>query len=179
MSEIIKDAVGRMDKSFSVLQDSYRGLNYAHSGGFLDSIKVEYFGSHTPLNQLASITRPYTGKFSIRPHDPTCVKDIERAIVKANLNLGVSSEKTCVNVSVPSPTTDQKKDMAKHARKLADDAKVAVRKIRQDARTKLKKAALPEDDEKKADKQLQEQTDAFCSKIDAAYDSKEKQLING
>lgn len=177
MHEIVKDAVGRMDKSYTVLQDTYRRLGHAQSGGFLDTIRVEYFGSQTPLNQIAVITRPHPGRFLVRPHDATIVKDVEKAIQRANLNVGVAAEKAAVVVTVPSPTIEQKRDMARHARSLAEEAKVAVRKVRQDARTTLKKAGLPEDDEKKAEKALQEKTDAYCKMIEEAAATKEKVLV--
>jgi ribosome recycling factor len=154
MTDILKDATDRMAKSYKLLQDNFLSLWTTNSGGWIDTLKVEYYGSMNPIRQLASITVPYSGKFVIKPHDPACTKEIERAIHKANLGVTVAAEKNSVMVSVPSPTIQQREAMAEHAIHMANDAKVAVRKIRQDARTKLKKAKLSEDDEKRIEKKL-------------------------
>lgn len=172
MNEILNDADERMEKSLKMLKDQFFNVVLGGVGGALDSIKIEYYGSMTPLQQLALITSPYQGKFVIRPHDPSTMKDIERAIHKANLGANVSGDKNAIHVTSPSPSTDAKKKLADHAAKLANDAKLAVRKIRQDCRTRLKKGNLPEDDEKKADRELQEMTDLFCSEIDGLEKSK-------
>ena len=174
---IIKDATDRMEKSFNLLKEQYKGLRSTQGGGWVDSIKVEYYGSQTPLQQLASVTTPFPGKFVIKPYDPSCVKDIEKAIVKANMGVGVTSEKTSVVISIPRMTTEQRDKLADHAIEMANETKVAIRQIRQDARKHLQKAKLPEDDEKRADKELQSLTDDYCEKADALGKQKSAAIL--
>jgi len=179
MNEFIDDAVDRMEKSLKLLKDQLVVLGFGGISGAIDNIKVEYYGSQTPLIQLAVITSPYRGKFIVRPHDPTTAKDIERAIHKANLGVSVMSEKTSVIVTAPAPNIQQREKLADHATHLGNDAKVAVRKIRQDVRTKLKKAKLPEDDEKRTDRELQDYTDDYCNQVDQLVAKRRALIMEG
>jgi len=178
MNTITKDAKERMEKTLSLLKDQYTSLVFGGVGGALDNLKIEYYGSLTPLIQLAVIMSPYRGKYIVRPHDPTTLREIERAIQKANLGVNIATEKTSVLVTTPPATTEQRHKLADHADQLANEAKVAVRKIRQDGRTKLKKVELPEDDERKTDKELQNLTDSFCTEIDKLNSVKRESIIH-
>lgn len=179
MNAILKDATDRMEKSFKLLKEQYVGLFFGGVGSAIDNIKVEYYGSMTPIQQLAIITSPYKGKYVIRPHDPTTAKEIERAIHKANLGVSVTSDKAGVHVTAPPPNIQQRETLADHATKLANEAKVAIRKIRQDARTKLKKDDLPEDEEKKAERELQKETDSYCDEVDELCDNRRQAILEG
>jgi ribosome recycling factor len=176
---IYTDAATRMEKSYSLLTEQYKGLRSTSSGGWLDSLKVEYYGSLTPVNQLASVTTPYPGKITIKAYDSGCIKDIERAIQKANLGVGVTSDKNGILVSIPRMTMDQREKLAERATSLANDSKVAVRQIRQDARKSLLKAELSEDEEKSLEKQLQKLTDDYCEKIEKLGKAKSNALMEG
>ena len=176
-NEIINDATERMEKSFNLLKDQYLGIGYGGISGILDSLKVEYYGSQTPLIQLAVIMSHQRGRYTIRPHDPTTIKEIERTIHKANLGVSVMSDKAGIHVTAPSPSMEQRKKLAEHAVHMANEFKVAIRKIRQDARTKLKKAKFSEDDEKKADRDLQGYTDEYCDMIDELCESKQASIL--
>jgi len=179
MDDIINDATERMEKSLVLLKDQLVSLGFGGIGGALDNIKVEYYGSLTPLYQMSQITIPYRGKFVVRPHDPSMTKEVERAVHKANLGVSVSSDKAGVHVVAPNPTIQQRQKMAEYAVRLGNDTKVAIRKIRQDARTKLKKAALPEDDEKRAERELQDWTDDYCNQANGLCEKRRDLILEG
>ncbi len=175
--KLLDDAKVRMDKTLTILTDQYRCLGLAATGAFLDTIKVPYYGSMTPLPQMAVISKPYAGKFLIRPFDPACVKEVERTLHKANLGMNVSADKTSVQVLVPTMSMEQKEKMADHANKLATEALTAIRRIRQDVRKQIQKQDLSEDEEKATEKKLQQLTDEFCEEVDNLSSRKQNSLL--
>ena len=147
----------------------------------LDRISVDYYGTPTPIQQIASIGSPDPRQLLIQPWDASAVKLIEKAILNSDLGINPQNDGRVIRLVFPQLTEERRKDLTKQVRKYAEDAKVAVRNIRRDAVDYVKKAQkkgeLTEDDQKKAEKDIQDLTDKHVKKIDEMCAKKEKELM--
>ncbi len=147
----------------------------------LDRITVEYYGTETPLNQLANITAPEARVINISPWDSKSLPAIEKAIQKSDLGMNPSNDGKIIRLVVPQLTEERRKDLVKSVKKLAEEARVAVRNIRRDANDNLKKlkkdSEITEDELKKSEEDTQKMTDKYIKEIDKLGEVKEKEIM--
>ncbi len=180
--EILFDGEERMEKAISVLRDELRGVRTGRaSPALVDTLRVEYYGSPTPLRQLAAISTPDAQQILIRPFDPGSIKDIERAIQSSNLGLTPSSDGKIIRLTIPAMSGEQRQKMVAHVKKLAEKAKVAIRNIRQDANKSFDQAEKAKDmseDERDAGKeQVQKLTDKYVEQSQGLADKKAAEIM--
>src|SRR3954467_6013524 len=133
-AQIMKDTEERMEKATEVFRNELKGLRTGRaSPALLDSLRIEYYGSPTPIKQLAQVSAPEPQQIVVRPFDAAALKDIEKAIRSSDLGLAPNSDGKVIRLTVPAMSGDQRKKMGTHNKKLAEDAKVACRNIRRDA----------------------------------------------
>ena len=172
----------RMDKALNHLNEEFGAVRAGRANAkVLDRITVEYYGSETPLNGVATISSPDARTLVIAPWDTKLLKDICKAIQVSDLGINPQNDGKVVRLVFPQLTEERRKELAKQVKKYAEDAKVAMRNIRRDGMDyvkKLKKASeITEDDQKKAEKDLQDLLDKNIKKVDAALAAKEKELM--
>src|SRR6058998_3381102 len=139
--EILFDAEERMEKAVSVFRDELRGLRTGRATpALVDTLRVEYYGSPTPLKQLAQINTPDPQQILIRPFDASCLKDIEKAIRSSNLGMSPNNDGKMIRLQVPSMSGDQRKKMVAEIKKTSEDAKVSCRNIRRDSNKHFEQA---------------------------------------
>ena len=147
----------------------------------LDRIMVDYYGSPTPIQQIAAISSPDPGALVISPWDGTALKSIEKAIQNSDLGINPQNDGKCIRLTFPQLTEERRKELVKQIHKYAENGKVAVRNIRRDAMEAFKKkekaSEITEDDLKQAEKDLQKLTDESCKKLDELLAKKEKELL--
>lgn len=147
----------------------------------LDGINVEYYGSKSPINQVASVSIPEARLMVIQPWDKSIIGEIERALLKADLGLNVNNDGNVIRITIPELTEERRKDLVKHAKKLAEEGKISVRAIRRDANETLKKLEksgdLPEDDSRREQGEVQDLTDEYVKKVDEMVAAKEKEIM--
>ena len=169
----------RMNKSIEALQANLVKVRTGRANPqMLDGIMVDYYGSPTPLNQIASISVQEGKTLAIKPYDASSLKDIERAINTSDLGLPPTNDGTCIRVTVPALTEETRKGFCKDISKMAEEAKVAVRNIRRDANDEIKKdKTIPEDQAKSLQEDVQKLTDKFIEKVDTVAKAKEKEVM--
>ena len=182
MAVDFKDYARRMDKALDHLQEEFGAVRAGRANAkVLDRITVEYYGSETPLNGVATISSPDARTLVIQPWDTKLLKDIAKAIQISDLGINPQNDGKVIRLVFPQLTEERRKDLTKQVKKYAEDAKVAMRNIRRDGMDyvkKLKKASeITEDDQKKAEKDLQDLLDKNIKKVDAALAAKEKELM--
>ena len=182
MAVDFKDYARRMDKALDHLQEEFGAVRAGRANAkVLDRICVEYYGSETPLNGVATISSPDARTLVIQPWDTKLLKDIAKAIQTSDLGINPQNDGKVIRLVFPQLTEERRKDLTKQVKKYAEDAKVAMRNIRRDGMDyvkKLKKASeITEDDQKKAEKDLQDLLDKNIKKVDAALAAKEKELM--
>ena len=182
MAVDFKDYARRMDKALDHLQEEFGAVRAGRANAkVLDRISVEYYGSETPLNGVATISSPDARTLVIQPWDTKLLKDIAKAIQISDLGINPQNDGKVIRLVFPQLTEERRKDLTKQVKKYAEDAKVAMRNIRRDGMDyvkKLKKASeITEDDQKKAEKDLQDLLDKNIKKVDAALTAKEKELM--
>lgn len=147
----------------------------------LDDVKVDYYGTPTPLNQVGSLAVPEPRLITIQPWEKNLIGDIEKAILKADLGLNPSSDGQIIRLVFPPLTEERRKEMVKQVKRMGEDAKVVVRNVRREANDTLKKLEkdkeITEDDLKRGEKEIQEITDDFVSRVDKVLEEKEKDLM--
>jgi len=184
--DAIKDAVAqartRMGKA---LEDFRRDLATVRTGrasaSLFDHVKVEYYGTPTPLNQVATLGVPEPSLLTVQPWDPTLLAAIEKAIRSSDLGLNPMSDGKILRVPIPPLTEERRKELVKHLHKVMEDHRTAVRNIRRDVNESLKKLlkdkAISEDDEKRGLEEIQKLTDEFMGKLDSQEKGKEKEIL--
>lgn len=173
----------RMEGAVSALEKEFSGLRTGRaSAALLDSVQVEAYGSHMPLNQVATVTVPEARMLAVKVFDSSQIKAVEKAIVNANLGLNPASDGDLIRVSLPDLSEERRAELAKVAKKYTEEAKVAVRNIRRDGNESLKameKAKeISEDERKKREGDIQKLTDEFVGKMDTLCDAKEKEIMS-
>ncbi|MGH0035359.1 MAG: ribosome recycling factor [Myxococcota bacterium] len=178
---VLEAAKEAMEKSHASLRRDYTKVRTGRaSTALLDGLQVDYYGTQTPLNQLANLTVPDPRMIVISPYDKGAMAAIERAIQTSDLGLTPSNDGKVVRISIPPLTEERRKELVKQVRKLAEDHKVGVREGRRDALSMLKDLqsdGLSEDDRRRAEKQVQDVTDDFVKKIDELSAQKEKEVL--
>lgn len=147
------------------------------SPAMLGSVMVDYYGSQTPLNQVANVNTPDGRTISVQPWEKSMLQEIERGIMLANLGFNPMNNGEMIIINVPPLTEERRKDLAKQAKAEAEDAKVGVRNARKDAMNDIKKADVSEDLQKNAEIDVQELTDSYVKKIDKILDIKENEIM--
>lgn len=146
--------------------------------GMVNGIMVDYYGAPTPLNSLANLTVPEARTLMIKPFDKSCVKDIVKAIQEANLGINPTDNGEAVILTIPQLTEDRRKEYVKQAKQISEDAKVALRKVRQEAREAIEKdESIPEDEEKRMQDEIQELINEYNKKVEDKLAEKEKELM--
>lgn len=180
--EIHFDAEERMEKALTVYRDELRGLRTGRATpALLDSLRVEYYGSPTPIKQLAQISTPDPQQLVVRPFNAGDLKDIEKAIRSSNLGLAPNNDGKIIRLQVPSMSGEQRQKMVALIKKRAEESKVACRNVRRDANKHLevaeKEGDLTEDDLEKNKEQVQNLLKSFEDKIQDAADKKAKEVM--
>ena len=180
--EMSKDATQRMSKCVALLKDHYRKMRTGRANvGLLDGLKVEYYGSEVPLSQVASINVEDSRTLVVAPWDKSAVSAVEKAIQKSDLGLTPNTAGQVIRLPLPPMTEERRKDLTKVARHEAENARVAVRAVRRDLMNELKdmlkEKLISEDDDRRAQDEIQKLTDRHVHDIDAALAEKEKELL--
>jgi len=182
IKETEKSMQDKMEKTLSVLKHDLSTLKAGRANpSLLDRISVEYYGTATPLNQLANIAAPEPRVLTISPWDVKSIPLIEKAILKSDLSINPSNDGKLIRLVVPQLTEERRKELVKVVKKYGEDAKVAVRNIRRDANDHLKKLKkdgdITEDELKKSEEDTQKTTDKYIKEIDKAMEAKEKEIL--
>lgn len=183
MNELIKSIETKMDKTLGALERDFASIRAGRANAaVLDRIQVEYYGTPTPIQQMAAISTPDPRTLQIQPWDATSLKDIEKAIQTSDLGINPQNDGRVIRLTFPPLTEDRRKELVKDVRKMAEDSKVALRSIRRDAIEKLKamKKAneITEDDQVNGEKKIQNVTDKFVKEVDTLADAKEKDVMS-
>jgi ribosome recycling factor len=182
IDELLADAGERMSKSVESIKHEFGSVRTGRaSPALLDRIAVEYYGTSTPLRQLATINAPEARLLSIQPYDKTSIKAIERAILESDIGLTPSNDGNLIRLVVPELTEERRKQLVKVVRHIAEEGRVAVRNIRRDVMhdlRELKEAGeTGEDDERRAEGALQKVTDGSIGELDALLKGKEAEIL--
>jgi ribosome recycling factor len=178
MQEVKTKAEERMKKSLAALGDDFNLLRTGRaSAAIFDKIRVDYYGSPTPLNQLANISVPEARLIVIQPFDRNAINDIERAILSSELGLNPGNDGKVIRINIPALNEERRKDLVKQAKSLAENARVSVRNIRRDINDQIKSGDFTEDEKKKAGDDIQKLTDRYVEKIGELLKAKEKEIM--
>jgi len=180
--ELMNEIRSKMEKT---LESSAKELASIRTGratiSLLDGVNVDYYGAKSPISQVASVSIPEARLMVIQPWDKSMIGEIERAILKADLGLNVSGDGNVIRITVPELTEERRKDLVKHAKKLSEEGKIAVRNVRREANESLKKleksGKISEDDSRREQSSVQEITDGNIEKIDEMVKAKEKEIM--
>ena len=183
MSVDFNEYAKRMDKALVHLAEEFGAVRAGRANAkVLDRITVEYYGSETPLNGVATISTPDARTLVIQPWDTSLLKEIQKAIQASDLGINPQNDGKVIRLVFPQLTEERRKDLTKQVKKYAEDAKVAMRNIRRDGMDYIKKlkknSEITEDDQKKAEKDLQDLLDKYIKKADEALAAKEKELMS-
>lgn len=181
-NEILADVKGRMDKTVESIKHELATIRTGKANaGLLENIRVDSYGTQTPLNQVASIAVPDAHSLVVQPWDKSLVGEIVRAVQKEDLGLNPLVEGDAVRIPVPPLNEERRKELVRHARKIAEDGKIAIRNIRRDANDHLKKQekdkVLTSDMMHDALNEVQKATDKHCATLDEVVASKEKEVM--
>ena len=176
---ILMTAEEKMEKTVEALKENYSTLRTGRAAtSMLDRIEIDYYGSMTPINQLSSITIPEPRQLLIKPYDRNDLKAIVGAINASDLGLNPINDGTQIRLVIPPLTEDRRRDLAKLAKKYAEDSKVAIRNVRREAMDEVKKDnSFTEDARKIEEQEIQKLTDNYVKKIDEVYSLKEKDIM--
>ncbi|MBM6976896.1 ribosome recycling factor [Intestinimonas butyriciproducens] len=182
MNEILKEYDVKMQKTVDVVISDFASVRAGRANAaVLDKITVDYYGSPTPINQVAAISSPDPRSLLIKPWDGSILKAIEKAIQTSDLGINPQNDGTSIRLAFPQLTEERRKELTKQVKKYAENGKVAIRNIRRDAMDKLKakqkKSEITEDDCKEFEKELQDMTDKRCKELDDLSAKKEKELM--
>ena len=182
LEEIFAEANDHMDKSIEAMRKEFLTLRTGKvSTAVVDHIKVEYYGTPTPLNQVASVTALDATTIAINPWEKNLLGDIEKAIQQANIGVNPNNDGDFIKLFFPPMTSEQRQEIVKQAKAMAEKAKVAVRNVRKDANNKIKRLEkdkeISEDEAKKAHDKIQKLTDEHIAKIDEALKKKEEDIL--
>ena len=182
MSVDFKEYSRKMEKTLDVLIENFDAVRAGRANAkVLDRITVEYYGSATPLNGVAQISSPDARTLVIQPWDSSLLKAIQKAILSSDLGINPQNDGRVIRLVFPQLTEERRKDLTKQVRKYSEEAKVAMRNVRRDGidyvKNLKKKSEITEDEQKKAEKDLQDMLDKNIKKVDEALSAKEKELM--
>jgi ribosome recycling factor len=182
MEALVKDTSARMERSIEAFRKELGKVRTGRASfSLLDGVKVDYYGTPTPLQQVGTLSVPESRLITVTPWDTKMIGPIEKAIQGSGLGLNPSSDGKTVRIPIPPLTEERRKELAKVVRKMSEDARVAVRNVRREAIEKLKdrekKKEIPEDIVKRGQERIQKETDAHVKKIDEILKSKEQEIL--
>ncbi len=180
--EELKVYEGKMNKTLEVLQSDYAAIRAGRANPHvLDKIKVDYYGTPTPIQQVGNISVPEARMIVIQPWEKSLLKAVEKAILTSELGINPNNDGNCIRLVFPEMTEERRKEVAKDVKKKGDAAKVAIRNIRRDANDAFKKmekaGEMSEDDLKEATEKMQKLTDKMIEKVDKAVEEKTKEIM--
>jgi ribosome recycling factor len=180
--EILFDAEERMEKAVNVLRDELRGLRTGRATpALVDSLRVEYYGSPTPLKQLAQISTPDPQQILIRPYDQSCLKDVEKAIRSSDLGMAPNNDGKMIRLTVPPMSGEQRQKMVARIKKTAEESKVAIRNVRRDANKHFDQAEknkeMTEDERDQGKDEVQSLLKKYEDRITDIADKKSKEVL--
>lgn len=181
-NQVHEELLSKMTKTLSVLRDDLQSIRAGRANPhILDRVVVSYYGTDTPLKSMANVSAPEPRMIQIQPYDVSALRDIEKAILQADLGVNPSNDGKIIRIMMPILTEERRKDLVKMAKKCGEEAKVALRNERREANEKLKKLnknnELTEDDLKRSEKEVQEATDGFIKQIDKLLEVKEVEIM--
>jgi ribosome recycling factor len=182
IESIFDDTRESMDKSIVSLKTELKRLRTGRASlAILDGVKVDYYGTPTPLNQMATLAVPESRLITIQPWDVSVIKEIEKALLKSDLGLTPSNDGKIIRIAIPPLTEDRRKELVKVVHKICEEHKIAVRNIRRDANELLKSmkkdGEISEDEAFKSQDQVQKITDEHIERIDKCFKDKEKEIL--
>lgn len=182
LEDVYADLRDRMNKAVETLEAEYKRLRTGRASiSLVDGIRVDYYGTPTPLSQLATLTIPDPRTIMIQPWDTSVVGDIEKAMLKSELGLTPMNDGKAIRINIPPLTAERRRDLVKVVKKKAEESKVAVRNIRRDINEKIKDLKkdkkVSEDEQFRAQDETQKITDDYVKKVDAVYGAKEKEIL--
>jgi ribosome recycling factor len=182
IEDFLADAKRRMDKSIEATHHEFNSIRTGRaSPALLDRVTIDYYGTPTPLKSLASISAPEPRLLVVQPFDPGAIKNIERAVQESDLGLTPSNDGKIVRLPIPALTEERRKDLVKVVRRVAEDGKVAIRNVRRDVMQHLKELVVNgdvgDDEERRAEQQVQKITDAHTKSIDDLLKVKEAEIM--
>ena len=178
METILLNAEEKMESTISSLENRFSNVRAGRANpNMLDGISVEYYGTPTPLKQLANISIPEARQLMVKPFDKSILGGIEKAIFEANLGITPNNNGECIFLVIPPLTEERRKELVKQVKQLAEEARIALRNIRQDANTGIKNLKLPEDVEKEGNNEVQELINKYNKVVDEKLKEKEQELM--
>ena len=182
MNEKLKVYDEKMQKTFDHLEADYQGIRAGRANPHvLDKLRVDYYGTPTPIQQVGNVTIPEARMIQIAPWEKSLIKDIEKAILASDIGITPSNDGSVIRLVFPELTEDRRKELAKDVKKKGDNAKVAIRNIRRDANDSLKKAnkagELSDDELSNSEDEVQKITDKYTALVDKAIEEKTKEIL--
>lgn len=181
LKEIMKTTDDKMGKTLIALKKDLASLKAGRANpAMLDRIEAEYYGTMTPLSQLANISVPEARILQIQPWDKSSLKAIEKALLISDLGLNPNNDGTIIRLIIPELTEETRKNIVKTVKKYGEDAKIAIRSVRREGNDNIKefKSDMSEDDIKKAEEEIQNITDSYVKKVDEIIEAKEKEIMS-
>ncbi len=183
MQTLLKDVEARMSAALDALGRELASVRTGRaSASLLDGIRVDYYGTPTAINQMASVSVPDARTLAIQPWEANQLKAIEKSIMASDLGLTPVNDGKVIRLAMPSPTEERRKQLAKSVHKIAEESRVAIRNIRREANDKLKGMArdknVSEDDERRGHEQIQKTTDRHITKVDELLKKKEQEILS-
>lgn len=176
--EILLESEEKMEKAISSMENRFLNVRAGRANPkILDKVMVEYYGAPTPLIQLATISVPEARKLVIKPFDRSSIGAIEKAIFEANIGLTPNNNGETVMLVIPELTEERRREYVKEAKNISEEAKIALRNIRQDANNSIKKLEIPEDDQKRGQEDIQELINKYNKIVDEKLKLKENELM--
>jgi ribosome recycling factor len=172
----------KMKKTLTALNNDYAGLRAGRANpAVLDRLRVDYYGASSKINEVAAVSVPEPRMLMIQPWDATLVKEIEKAILASDIGITPTSDGKVIRLSFPQPTEERRKELAKEAKKMGEDSKVAIRNVRRDALDKFKKQEkaheITEDELKGIETDIQKLTDKYIAEVDKMVAEKDKEIM--
>lgn len=182
IKDILKDAENRMRSAIQSLEDDLAGIRTGRaSPALLEKLSVDYFGSPTPLIQLATISVPEPRALLVRPFDPSSLKTVERAILASDLGLTPNNDGKAIRLNLPPLTEERRRELVKVVNNRLEEARVAIRNVRRDLKKDLedfqKEKLISEDDQKRGEEELQKVTDRFVQEVEKVGQRKEQEIM--
>ena len=176
---IIEASIEQMDNSIKFLEQELLNIRAGKANpNMLSSVKVDYYGSLTPLNQIANVNTPDSQTLSIQPWEKDKLEDIEKAILVSNLGFNPMNNGESIIISIPPLTEERRKELVKVAKSEAENAKVSIRNTRKDANNEIRKSDVSDDMKSNYEIDIQKATDKYISRIDSIFSAKEKEILS-
>jgi ribosome recycling factor len=182
IDDLLKDATDRMDKAVEAIRREFATVRTGRASPHIpDRIQVDYYGAQTPLNQLSQVSATEARLLTITPYDKSSIKSIEKAILESDVGLTPSNDGNVIRLTLPELTEERRKDLVKVVRGIAEEGRVSIRNIRREVMHDLKElksaGEVGEDDERRAESELQKLTDAKIGEIDSFLSGKEEEIL--